>query len=268
MTGTPQIGAIVLLAGFAAGSCLAASAYRPQYDFPDQGDDWYAGESAPNPRHDFPGTDIEGLMDGQDFGLGYEIRADVLGLGPPVELTNTSQYEYAFGLGALPEAPPPGGPECYDDQDCQDLQFCDGAELCDDGRCTEGPVPDCSDGVSCTIDICDFGLNSCVHVPVLKPEEVEGLTLRTTAPGGAEAMLDWFVRVPSDYYNVYRGELTLPGEVSCYESGLLQTTVNDDGTVAPQGLYVFLVTAYGCGAESTLGSTSASVERTSADPCP
>lgn len=48
---------------------------------------------------------------------------------------------------------------------CDNGLFCDGTETCDplDG-CTDGPPPDCSDGVDCTADWCDEGADACVNV--------------------------------------------------------------------------------------------------------
>ncbi|MBI2894894.1 MAG: hypothetical protein HYY06_15165 [Deltaproteobacteria bacterium] len=50
--------------------------------------------------------------------------------------------------------------------ECDDGRFCNGAETCDpEGGCQPGPVPDCSDGVDCTLDSCDPEEDECVHDP-------------------------------------------------------------------------------------------------------
>jgi len=49
---------------------------------------------------------------------------------------------------------------------CPDGAFCNGEETCDDaGACLVGTPVDCSDGVGCTDDLCDEGVDSCVNAP-------------------------------------------------------------------------------------------------------
>ena len=49
---------------------------------------------------------------------------------------------------------------------CDDSQFCNGAEICDLTQdCQPGVPPNPSDGVSCTIDVCDEGSDSFTHTP-------------------------------------------------------------------------------------------------------
>lgn len=48
---------------------------------------------------------------------------------------------------------------------CLNSQFCDGIEFCLDGGCHNGLAPDCTDTNPCTIDTCDYNLNTCVHTP-------------------------------------------------------------------------------------------------------
>jgi len=51
------------------------------------------------------------------------------------------------------------------DANCDDGLFCNGAETCNALLgCRLGMFP-CSDGVSCTIDTCNEGLDQCVHTP-------------------------------------------------------------------------------------------------------
>ncbi len=56
------------------------------------------------------------------------------------------------------------GMVCASDEECQNGLFCDGQEQCPYGFCTAGPLPDCSDGVNCTLDTCIEETDSCDHV--------------------------------------------------------------------------------------------------------
>lgn len=48
---------------------------------------------------------------------------------------------------------------------CDDGVFCNGEEVCDLAEgCVDGDIPDCSDGIDCTIDSCDAGLDECQSV--------------------------------------------------------------------------------------------------------
>lgn len=52
------------------------------------------------------------------------------------------------------------------DSACDDQQFCNGIEYCDPTNgCQAGAAPNCSDGVGCTVDLCDENVDICVHVP-------------------------------------------------------------------------------------------------------
>ncbi len=49
---------------------------------------------------------------------------------------------------------------------CDNGDFCDGQETCDaQAGCQPGTPPNCSDGVACTIDLCDEGTDSCASAP-------------------------------------------------------------------------------------------------------
>ncbi len=56
---------------------------------------------------------------------------------------------------------------CTSDAQCTDGQFCNGAETCNlgTGICESGSAPNCSDGVSCTVDSCNEGTDSCDNTP-------------------------------------------------------------------------------------------------------
>ena len=57
-----------------------------------------------------------------------------------------------------------GGPECTVDADCDDGAFCNGTETCNAGSCKAGTAVSCDDGVSCTVDSCNEGSDSCDNV--------------------------------------------------------------------------------------------------------
>ncbi len=56
---------------------------------------------------------------------------------------------------------------CTMDADCDNGLFCDGTETCDTGtgECLPGTPVVCGDGVSCTVDSCNEGTDSCDYVP-------------------------------------------------------------------------------------------------------
>ncbi|MCP3979032.1 MAG: hypothetical protein GY716_06825, partial [bacterium] len=54
--------------------------------------------------------------------------------------------------------------DCVIDADCDNGVFCDGAESCNAGVCQSGTAVDCNDGVSCTVDSCNEGTDSCDNV--------------------------------------------------------------------------------------------------------
>ena len=55
-------------------------------------------------------------------------------------------------------------PDCVTDDDCNDQAFCNGVETCVAGTCQAGTPVNCDDGVSCTVDSCNEGSDSCDHV--------------------------------------------------------------------------------------------------------
>ena len=53
-----------------------------------------------------------------------------------------------------------------DDNACDNGLFCDGAETCNATLgCQAGTAPNCDDGVSCTVDACNEGSDSCDNTP-------------------------------------------------------------------------------------------------------
>ncbi|MFH0982735.1 MAG: S8 family serine peptidase [Planctomycetota bacterium] len=57
------------------------------------------------------------------------------------------------------------GPGCTGDPDCNDGLYCNGVETCVGSTCQAGTPPNCSDGVSCTVDSCNETTDSCDHMP-------------------------------------------------------------------------------------------------------
>ena len=50
------------------------------------------------------------------------------------------------------------------DDSCDNEVFCDGVEWCDvQSGCRTGPPANCDDGVHCTVDYCDSGMDECVN---------------------------------------------------------------------------------------------------------
>ena len=99
---------------------------------------------------------------------------------------------------------------------------------------------------------------SCL-VPV--PSEVANLQLTLSA---SVASLGWDAAPNAVTYSVYRGTLRDASDLACLESGVSETTADDDGVLPGSGeAFYFVTTAVNCAGESTLGSG-----RTASDPCP
>ena len=103
---------------------------------------------------------------------------------------------------------------------------------------------------------------------VAPPGEVAGLRLSRAAPGSTVATLSWDDRGDAVWFNVYRGENPRLDDLACYESGIAGVGVDDDGSIPPTGLYVYLVTAGQVCGEGTLGTDSDTNLRASISPCP
>jgi hypothetical protein len=253
--------AVVMLAGGAT-DALASTGYHPDYDYPGRGDDWY-GRLLPDTRRDFPATPVDEASDGDDFGIGYEILVDPVGFGPPLALTNGSPYEYRFRFGSRLADPQ----ECYVDDNCADGVFCNGEEVCYTGECRDGADPDCDDSDACTSDSCDKSLDRCVHDPLQNPGEIQGLLVDKPVPAEPVANLSWNGAAAADHYNLYRGEAVDLSDMTCFMTDIFGTSADDDGAI-PAVLFEYLVTGFGCGGESTLGTDSDSVVRTPSEWCP
>jgi hypothetical protein len=57
------------------------------------------------------------------------------------------------------------GEPCDVDSDCDDADACNGSEACSNGICVPGSPVDCNDGVTCTVDSCNPGDGTCLHLP-------------------------------------------------------------------------------------------------------
>jgi len=76
-----------------------------------------------------------------------------------VDGTFNSTVDWAAVAAVLVPASAAG---CSGDADCDDGRFCNGAEVCDQtGDCQAGAAPSCDDGVSCTVDVCDWFSDGC-----------------------------------------------------------------------------------------------------------
>lgn len=49
---------------------------------------------------------------------------------------------------------------------CFDDQYCNGREFCFAGTCHVKPAPDCYNDNDCTLNVCDYALQQCRHVPL------------------------------------------------------------------------------------------------------
>ena len=256
--------ALMLLVLLAVSAVLADNGYRLDYDYPDQGDNWYGGFGAPDSRRDFPPLDVDQSWNGDDYGVGYERMFDPFGFGPPLELfvDRYSAYEFRFGNH------PFYGYECLFDGDCGSGSWCRSAPTCEFNHCRPGSNRSCSDGNDCTVDGCNSSLQQCTHSWQQPPGDVTNLVLSKPAPGSMVATLTWNDQADEEWFNVYRGENPWLDDLACYEPDIVGTSVDDDGTVGLTGMYVHLVTAdHHCG-EGRLGVSSDYQLRFNTNPCP
>ena len=84
---------------------------------------------------------------------------------------------------------------------------------------------------------------SCKVVRKTDPMEKVGVVVRERGPDGERVTLHWDDRPDEDHYNVYRGEDPALSDLACFASPVFAATLDDDGTVAPGGVYVHLVSA-------------------------
>lgn len=246
------------------------SGYRSQYDFPGQGDDWYASETAPDQRYDFFPTLSQPFLDGDEFDLGFCSDLNPYGHGPPLTTTQSSLFEYTFRHGALEVfyEPPGGGSGCVFGSDCDDGNFCTVNHACVGGFCQSPSLRYCGDADSCTVDSCDEATDSCVHTPLSAPGEIRFVSIVQLSHGSTDAYVQWLYEVPSQSYNVYRAAATDLGDLACLRNGITEVYTLDTDPLPPGGLFLYLVTGYGCAGESPLGMDSSGAPRTVSAACP
>lgn len=84
--------------------CSAGEVYELDYDYRDQGDDWYGRSQPGDLRADYaPLTDIPSL-NGDDFGEGYDPRFARMNQGPAILRTNVRNSAYAIYFQPAREA--------------------------------------------------------------------------------------------------------------------------------------------------------------------
>jgi hypothetical protein len=249
---------ILIFSGFA----WSDIGYRMDYDYPDQGDDWYGSSAGPDSRRDYPAIELDQSWNGNDFGAGYDRLTDPYGFGPSLDLLIDRHSAYALRFGNQEFY----GWECWGD--CGSGSWCSFPGDCITGRCVGGGSRSCSDGNDCTEDVCNASLQRCEHPYVSPPGRVTNLMLSKPAPGSMVATLSWDDRHDEEWYNVYRGENPWLDDLACYEPGIVGTSVDDDGTVGVTGMYVLLITADHHCNEGQLGVSSDYQLRFNTNPCP
>jgi hypothetical protein len=211
---------------------FAGTGYERDYDYPGQGDDWYA-RTLPDMSRDYAPTLSDLLISGDDYCLGYEAFFDYIGRGPILERTNETDREYEFRFEYVVSDAP-----CFR---------------------SDGP-PECDDGDPCTVDSWDG--SQCTYVAPPIPAEVQGLELQHgTTP--AFAVLSWLGDPDADVYDVYRAGAIDLGDLSCMLDSVPGTSTADDGVVPSAGqCFYMLATGRNCSGESPLGGG-----RVNSSPC-
>jgi hypothetical protein len=137
---------------------------------------------------------------------------------------------------------------CANSGTCSDGLFCTGVEVCVGNNCAYG-APACNDGNPCTIDSCTENTDSCSFTPVPPPAEVAQLNVNRAAPLSTVASLSWSGVIGANSYNIYRGASRSLGDLSCFQGGVISTSLNDDG-VRPANAFYYLVSSVACGVSS------------------
>jgi len=257
---TRTVAVAIAVAALLAGAARAGSSYRPEYDYPGQGDDWYGRAGGPDPDRDYGAFPIDEYSAGTDYDVGHDPDFAVLGLDPPLVLSTKQPYEYFFRYGSALGCP-------ADALECGDGLWCNGIEFCSSGGCASG-APPCVDGDPCTTDTCSEGSRTCSYPPVPAPAPTTGLSLDRAAPMSAVATLSWSAVPGAESYSVYRGEDPALSDLACFAGGVGGTTLDDDGAVAASGPLFYLTGAFACGQESSLGTGTGGTPRDPATVCP
>lgn len=112
--------ALALTGSLSMGSAIAADVWKPDYDYPGQGDNWYGATGLRNLGVDFMPLTAISSLDGDDYGLGYDSRFQRFRQLPPLERTSRGGTAYGFVAGSLCGG---GGPA-----PCPELIFSNGFE--------------------------------------------------------------------------------------------------------------------------------------------
>lgn len=141
-----------------ADGAAEAKSYRPDFDYPGRGDDWY-GRFLPDPRRDFPSaTDaVDRASDGDDFGRGYAPLVARAGFGPPLGRTNLAGSAYAFHNDPIASGIPTADCDANGIDDACDLDCGAPGGPCDVPGC--GLAADC-DG-NAVPDACQLAGDDC-----------------------------------------------------------------------------------------------------------
>lgn len=142
--------------------CVAGAGCFPG---PDPADDGVACtvDSCDELAQGVANTPDDGACDDAVFCNGAETCDPALGCQPGTPLVlddgiacTVDECEEALGMVTHTPADAP----------CDDLQFCNGVEECDATLgCQAGAAPEVDDGIACTLDSCDEGLDLLTHVP-------------------------------------------------------------------------------------------------------
>lgn len=110
------------LTGLATGVTANDTDYKIEYDYANQGDDWYGRPDLKQPHLDFSNNTNIVTQQGDDFCLGYNRAQAGFKQGPELARTQNSHTAYAFNFE--------GGSRCLFNQPEPpfDLIFADGFE--------------------------------------------------------------------------------------------------------------------------------------------
>ncbi|MDQ7087289.1 MAG: hypothetical protein Q9Q13_05265 [Acidobacteriota bacterium] len=127
---------------------VRAAEYQLDFDYPNQGDDWYGRVQGADFSRDYLGTEatVDTFSDGDDYGRGYDPA--FASMAQNVELLRMQRQQFGYRFYFEPTA------ECLAAADCDDGLPCNGTESCGDFQCAAGAPPSCDDGDVCTDDSC------------------------------------------------------------------------------------------------------------------
>jgi len=121
-------------------------------------------EGADSCVHDAAAANGNSCEDGQYCTVGDTCSGGACGSGPA---RDCSVFGGSCSTGACNEALDQCEPEpANEGAACDDLSYCTTGEICSGGTCAGGTLRSCSDGNSCTSDVCDDGADQCVNDPL------------------------------------------------------------------------------------------------------